>query len=187
MHDSGHSGRCRGRSLAARRPPGSAACNPESCRYTFLRFNGPLAQLAEQGTLNPKVRGSIPRRPTMSFTRAGSGNGAGFSVHRTRCPPAGAGACSDQNANPKSQGRLSLAPDSPGPSSKTPRLRTRRRWAKRRVHVRVSPSCADSQATTTVKIAPPASGIATHTLYFWSADRAGNTETQKSKTFTIQP
>gem|GEM_PF-6803840 len=25
---------------------------------------GPLAQLVEQGTLNPKVRGSSPRRPT---------------------------------------------------------------------------------------------------------------------------
>ena len=35
----------------------------ESHRSPHL-FIGPLAQLAEQGTLNPKVRGSNPRRPT---------------------------------------------------------------------------------------------------------------------------
>ncbi len=29
-------------------------------------FSGPLAQLAEQRTFNPRVRGSIPRRPTPS-------------------------------------------------------------------------------------------------------------------------
>ena len=28
-------------------------------------FIGPLAQLVEQGTLNPKVEGSIPSRPTI--------------------------------------------------------------------------------------------------------------------------
>src|SRR5918996_1104310 len=31
--------------------------------YTAIRL-GPLAQLVEQGTLNPKVAGSIPARPT---------------------------------------------------------------------------------------------------------------------------
>jgi hypothetical protein len=31
-------------------------------RYTWLPL-GPLAQLVEQGTLNPKVAGSIPARP----------------------------------------------------------------------------------------------------------------------------
>ena len=38
----------------------------------FTINNGPLAQLAEQGTLNPKVEGSIPSRPTIfphSFQR----------------------------------------------------------------------------------------------------------------------
>src|SRR5687768_13699104 len=31
---------------------------------------GPLAQLVEQGTLNPKVEGSIPSRPTSCCKRA---------------------------------------------------------------------------------------------------------------------
>jgi hypothetical protein len=38
----------------------------ESTRIRTLRyaaFHGPLAQLVEQGTLNPKVEGSIPSRP----------------------------------------------------------------------------------------------------------------------------
>ena len=32
-------------------------------RYILKSLNGSLAQLAEQGTLNPKVAGSIPARP----------------------------------------------------------------------------------------------------------------------------
>ena len=39
---------------------------------------GPLAQLVEQGTLNPKVTGSIPVRPTIAVTRAGLLLGACF-------------------------------------------------------------------------------------------------------------
>ena len=42
--------------------------NPLAPASLFVRMGerlGPLAQLAEQGTLNPKVRGSIPRRPTI--------------------------------------------------------------------------------------------------------------------------
>ena len=35
----------------------------------FPSLHGPLAQLAEQGTLNPKVRGSIPRRPTTNVSK----------------------------------------------------------------------------------------------------------------------
>ena len=41
---------------------------------------GPLAQLVEQGTLNPKVIGSIPIRPTMYFPRPSSYADGGF-VH----------------------------------------------------------------------------------------------------------
>src|SRR6266404_9857793 len=43
---------------------------------TFIRplryaaFHGPLAQLVEQGTLNPKVEGSIPSRPIAPRFRA---------------------------------------------------------------------------------------------------------------------
>src|SRR5215204_6167371 len=44
-----------------------AACgwNQGLGRYTSLPL-GPLAQLVEQGTLNPKVAGSIPARPMPS-------------------------------------------------------------------------------------------------------------------------
>ena len=38
---------------------------PEGVPYT--RAEGPLAQLVEQGTFNPKVAGSIPARPTHDF------------------------------------------------------------------------------------------------------------------------
>ena len=38
--------------------------SPISHPIFFNTNTGPLAQLAEQGTLNPKVRGSNPRRPT---------------------------------------------------------------------------------------------------------------------------
>ena len=39
---------------------------PEAHRYNALPL-GPLAQLVEQGTLNPKVAGSIPARPIARF------------------------------------------------------------------------------------------------------------------------
>src|SRR5205807_1185080 len=42
-------------------PPGEAARAPPLNSHALP---GPLAQLAEQGTLNPKVPGSIPGRPT---------------------------------------------------------------------------------------------------------------------------
>ena len=41
--------------------------------YDYAAALGPLAQLVEQGTLNPKVEGSIPSRPTplcVALTRA---------------------------------------------------------------------------------------------------------------------
>ena len=41
-------------------------------------------------------------------------------------------------------------------------------------------------ASAVATISPPASGTVSHTLYFWSADSAGNTETQKSATFTVK-
>jgi hypothetical protein len=40
---------------------GENALNPGA---TLRCLSGPLAQLVEQGTLNPKVAGSIPARPT---------------------------------------------------------------------------------------------------------------------------
>jgi hypothetical protein len=43
--------------------------SPEQVEYR-LAFHGPLAQLVEQGTLNPKVIGSIPIRPTINETEA---------------------------------------------------------------------------------------------------------------------
>ena len=42
--------------------------HPESVPYTRVTHTGPLAQLVEQGTFNPKVAGSIPARPTGSET-----------------------------------------------------------------------------------------------------------------------
>src|SRR5207253_3176014 len=36
-----------------------------------VRLLGPLAQLVEQGTLNPKVAGSIPARPTQNALETG--------------------------------------------------------------------------------------------------------------------
>jgi hypothetical protein len=33
-------------------------------RWLYSPADGPLAQLVEQGTLNPKVEGSNPSRPT---------------------------------------------------------------------------------------------------------------------------
>ena len=35
------------------------------------RVCGPLAQLVEQGTFNPKAAGSIPSRPTTDFSKDG--------------------------------------------------------------------------------------------------------------------
>src|SRR5881227_3226035 len=42
--------------------------------YTTHRL-GPLAQLVEQGTLNPKVAGSIPARPISAGFYFSAGNG----------------------------------------------------------------------------------------------------------------
>jgi hypothetical protein len=38
---------------------------------------------------------------------------------------------------------------------------------------------------TTVVIAPPASGSAAHTIYYWSVDKAGNVEVTKTKAITV--
>lgn len=63
---------------------GSEGRGFESRRPPHMRALGPLAQLAEQGTLNPKVIGSTPIRPTISvFLDAGAGfEGAIFAPAR---------------------------------------------------------------------------------------------------------
>ncbi len=38
--------------------------------FSQLQAEGPLAQLVEQWTFNPFVRGSNPRRPTIIFKKA---------------------------------------------------------------------------------------------------------------------
>src|SRR3989338_7038816 len=50
----------------------------ESCRARAFKFlvSGPLAQLVEQGTLNPKVDGSSPSRPTIFARRRENGDPA---------------------------------------------------------------------------------------------------------------
>ena len=45
--------------------PERAICIRRDSGYNMRAF-GPLAQLVEQGTLNPKVIGSIPIRPTIT-------------------------------------------------------------------------------------------------------------------------
>ena len=52
-----------GRGFESHRPPHHFQRRRAMCRYK--KSAGPLAQLAEQGTLNPKVEGSIPSRPTI--------------------------------------------------------------------------------------------------------------------------
>jgi hypothetical protein len=52
-------GRCRG---SERRPCRGLTEGGKAGRFPFLFANAPVAQLAEQGTLNPKVVGSIPTR-----------------------------------------------------------------------------------------------------------------------------
>ena len=42
------------------------------------------------------------------------------------------------------------------------------------------------QTGTVVTVAPPASGSASHTVYFWSIDNATNTEVAKSASFVVQ-
>ena len=72
--------------------------------FTSLQYaGGPLAQLVEQGTLNPKVEGSNPSRPisespyafSASSAEAGSGQGAKHNVTnpgiRLSLVPAGGG------------------------------------------------------------------------------------------------
>jgi hypothetical protein len=56
--------RCRTIGGVVRGPPDSASLSPRAPRYNGP-LSGPLAQLVEQGTLNPKVEGSNPSRPTM--------------------------------------------------------------------------------------------------------------------------
>ena len=60
-------------SAAARAPkPALTRYHPRSVR-PVRPIPGPLAQLAEQGTLNPKVGGSIPPRPIAPPSSAGFG------------------------------------------------------------------------------------------------------------------
>jgi RHS repeat-associated protein len=47
------------------------------------------------------------------------------------------------------------------------------------------PTSGQPQTGTTITIAPPASGTATHTVYFWSVDVAGNVEATHTATFTV--
>ena len=51
---------------------GKARLRPPSAPETRLLYSmrGPVAQLAEQGTFNPKVAGSIPARPTLRLRHA---------------------------------------------------------------------------------------------------------------------
>jgi hypothetical protein len=42
-------------------------------RWLYSPADGPLAQLVEQGTLNPKVEGSNPSRPTSRFPLSPAG------------------------------------------------------------------------------------------------------------------
>ncbi len=43
------------------------------------------------------------------------------------------------------------------------------------------------QSGLTIVIAPPATGIVSHTIVFWSVDNAGNAEVEKQVTFTVAP
>jgi hypothetical protein len=56
------------RDLGSRSYPLQGFCRIKMCGLGVMerreKFTGPLAQPAEQGTLNPKVEGSIPSRPT---------------------------------------------------------------------------------------------------------------------------
>ena len=56
-----------GRGFESLHPPHFSS--PRAAKSCIIRFrcDGPLAQLAEQGTLNPKVRGSNPRRSTIKI------------------------------------------------------------------------------------------------------------------------
>ena len=56
-----------GRGFESLHPPHFSS--PRAAKSCIIRFrcDGPLAQLAEQGTLNPKVRGSNPRRSTIKM------------------------------------------------------------------------------------------------------------------------
>src|SRR5215207_1293769 len=56
-------------------------------RWLYSPADGPLAQLVEQGTLNPKVEGSNPSRPTC---RAAS-QGKPTPIRRTASGPARTG------------------------------------------------------------------------------------------------
>ena len=73
-----------GRGFEPRYPPHKVE-NARAVSRMAKRFhNGPLAQMAEQGTLNPKVRGSTPRRPTIATSKAGPDFGACFLRSRPR-------------------------------------------------------------------------------------------------------
>src|SRR5204863_4044806 len=62
-------------------------------RLHFAPALGPLAQLVEQGTLNPKVAGSIPARPTQAHiwkpSEAVRRSGFAPSLGDERFPPGG--------------------------------------------------------------------------------------------------
>ena len=62
-----------GQELAADRPAARAAVLTPPGRLApgNIALPGPLAQLVEQGTLNPKVEGSSPSRPTTEAPRSG--------------------------------------------------------------------------------------------------------------------
>jgi hypothetical protein len=60
-------------------------CPPQLIDCVSSHIHGPLAQLVEQGTLNPKVIGSIPIRPTITKQRQVPISGPAFS-HLGRPP-----------------------------------------------------------------------------------------------------
>ena len=76
---------------------GSALLSAGASNFQFstLSFSGPVAQLAEQGTLNPKVEGSIPSwpisvaerrvelRPSAAHGRLAASPPASLSTHRS--------------------------------------------------------------------------------------------------------
>src|SRR6266540_7470833 len=55
--------RARGQSAVQRREVGRSRALPGGNRPARDASDGPVAQLVEQGTFNPKVAGSIPARP----------------------------------------------------------------------------------------------------------------------------
>src|SRR4051794_38891258 len=58
----------------------------EADAATMARCRGPLAQLVEQGTLNPKVAGSTPARPPSSDSAKTRGRDEPVGISRHRPP-----------------------------------------------------------------------------------------------------